>query len=112
MTESNKQKHKRWRIQFRNQCLERDGHQCKMCGDFDSKLDVHHITDRKDMPNGGYASTNGITLCDKANGCHAKAEVWNQTHGVKWHPGFHPKDLYAKIGSDYEQAVIDSNNLR
>jgi len=50
------------REHFRNEVLERDGNKCKFCPRTDS-LDAHHITDRHDMPNGGYVKENGITLC-------------------------------------------------
>ena len=47
------------REDFRNSVFERDGHKCKICGSND-KLDAHHITDRNEMPNGGYVKENGI----------------------------------------------------
>lgn len=58
-----KQLHKRLRQEFNEICLERDGHMCKFCHET-KNLDVHHIIDRHDMPNGGYASANGITVCE------------------------------------------------
>lgn len=67
-------------------------------------LDAHHITDRNDMPNGGYVAENGISLCDA--GCHVLAEVYHQTGTA--HPGFAPADLYAQIGSSYEEACQSS----
>lgn len=70
-------------------------------------LDAHHITDRNDLPNGGYVEENGITLCD--DGCHLLAEVYHQT-GTP-HPGFSPKDLYARIGKSYEEAYQASLKL-
>lgn len=48
-----------------------------MCGRSDVKLDVHHITNRKMMPNGGYVKENGITLCDCYDVCHFRAEQFN-----------------------------------
>jgi hypothetical protein len=63
-------------------------------------LDAHHITDRNDMPNGGYVLANGITLCD--DGCHFRAEIYHQT-GTP-HPGYSPAELYARVGSCYEEA--------
>lgn len=70
-------------------------------------LDAHHITDRNDMPNGGYVVENGISLCD--DGCHVLAEAYHQT-GTS-HPDFSPADLYAKIGSSYEEAYRASLKL-
>jgi 5-methylcytosine-specific restriction endonuclease McrA len=63
-------------------------------------LDAHHITDRNEMPNGGYVKENGISLCD--DGCHLLAEVYHKTGTA--HPGFSPEDLYARIGTSFEEA--------
>ena len=63
-------------------------------------LDAHHITNRADMPHGGYVKENGISLCDR--GCHLLAEVYHQT-GTP-HPGFTPADLYRKIGVSFDEA--------
>lgn len=67
----------------------------------DEVLDVHHITPREDMPNGGYVKENGITLCKSS--CHMKAEEYLQ--GVTLHEGFSPEELYKKIDSTYEKAL-------
>ena len=80
-----------------------DGHKAFHTGISDERLallDAHHITDRNDMPNGGYVEENGISLC--CDGCHILAEVYHQTGTA--HPGFSPADLYAKISSSYEDA--------
>ena len=103
---SKKQDHKRWRKQFNEDCLERDGHKCVFC-DVTEDLDVHHITDRHEMSNGGYVMSNGITLCPEH---HLKSERWN-----KWYVDliiYSPGELYMKIGSSYEQAYEDSLNLK
>jgi hypothetical protein len=63
------------------------------------------------MPNGGYVLSNGITLCDKENGCHWKAEEYNRTNGKNWVDGLHPLDLYTLIGSNLGKAKSDSLNL-
>lgn len=84
---------KQIRRAFRNAVFKRDGYRCAMCGKpgkdrqgadahltFHSKisgaslllLDAHHITERNDMPDGGYFEENGISLCD--GGCHLFAE--------------------------------------
>ena len=68
--------------------------------DPETELDVHHITDRNEMPNGGYVKENGISLCSE---CHLKAEEFHQT-GIS-HPGYSPEDLYQKIGSTKELAI-------
>ncbi len=64
------------------------------------------------MENDGYAPSNGITLCSDGNNCHLKAEQYHISEGVNWEPGFHPDDLYAKIGSSYEQAANDCHKLK
>ena len=92
---------------FREGVFERDSRKCRMCG-AKGDLDAHHITDRHEMPNGGYVLSNGISLCSD---CHWKAEHYHITHGKYNPPGFHPDDLYKKIGSSYEQALEDSKNL-
>lgn len=86
---------------FRQSVFQRDGYRCVVCGtkgqDRQEKdeglpdLDAHHITDRHEMPNGGYVKENGATLCGE---CHIKAES-------KEIP---PEDLYEMIGSSYEKA--------
>lgn len=104
---STKQLHKEWRKQFREGVFERDGHKCKICGSI-GILDAHHITDRHDLPNGGYVLSNGISLCEP---CHIKAGEHHITHGKTWPEGFHPNDLYARINSSLEKAYKDSSNL-
>lgn len=103
------QKKKAIRESFRNKTFERDGHKCRVCGaaGHDSDyLDAHHITDRNLMPNGGYVSENGISLCPE---CHVKAEVFHSTGAAL--PGFSPEELYVLIGSSYERAVKASERL-
>lgn len=110
-------KKKEVRAKFQRETFERDGHACIVCGRKGVKLDAHHVTDRNDMPNGGYVKENGATLCaepDPANGhasCHEKAELFHTSHGTAWIPGLHPDELYKKIGSSKEQAVRASERL-
>lgn len=111
MEESNKQKMKRLRQAFREGVFERDGHRCVFCGSTEN-LDAHHITDRHSMPNDGYALSNGITLCDSGEGHHLMAEEFHISGGKNWFPGMHPDDLYKKIGSSKERAVLDSGKLK
>lgn len=100
------------REKFRQDVLDRDGHRCKVCGlpESKGKLDAHHITDRNDMPNGGYVKENGICLCEER--CHLMAEEFHLSGGTKWMPGFHPDDLYKLIGSSYQKAVAASERLK
>ena len=104
--ETKKQQLKRWREAFRNDCLERDKGKCIFCGD--PAIDAHHIIDRSKMPNGGYVIHNGASAC---GACHVKAELFHDSDGMAWIPGFHPNDIYAKIGSSYEEAVEASERL-
>jgi predicted restriction endonuclease len=99
------------RDKFRSDVFSRDGHRCLVCGST-GKLDAHHVTDRSDMPNGGYVSENGITLCGQTSAvvnrklsCHEKAELWHASGKTKFSDGFRPEDLYKLIGSSYEKAV-------
>lgn len=103
------------RVQFRNDCFKRDNYQCRMCGykpdskaflDWPLPLDTHHIVDRSLMPSGGYVTANGISLC---HDCHLWAEEYHAL-GVPL-PGYSPSDLYAKIESNYEWAVLLSDAL-
>lgn len=115
------------RLHFRKSSLERDLYKCRKCGvkGKDSQggdewmkvhkgikdavpLDVHHITDRSEMPNGGYVKENGISLC---NECHVKAEEFHITDGQKVSEGFHPDDLYKLINSSRKKAVEASQRL-
>ena len=107
---------KQIRNSFRNEVFKRDKYKCVICkksgkcrqtGEFQNEpvcfLDAHHITNRDDMPNGGYHKSNGITLCDD---CHIEAERFlsNQSTNVK----FSPETLYKKIGSSYKLSYKSS----
>ncbi len=112
------------RSAFRKAVLKRDGFRCVCCkvpgrcrqtGEYEGKanpatvtevLDAHHITDRSQMPNGGYVAENGASLC---SACHEKAEEFHST-GVAV-SGFAPEDLYQMIGSSHEKAIIASEML-
>lgn len=80
------------REKFRNAVFTRDNFKCVFCDD--RSIDAHHITDRNEMPNGGYVVENGISLCAKH---HKMAEKFHETNGAEWIEGFHPDDLYKKI---------------
>ena len=104
---------KQVRAAFRSAVFGRDKYKCVMCGlkanakDTEALLDAHHIDSRGEMPNGGYAKENGVTLCkDK---CHLMAEEFLQ--GTTLHEGFSPEELYQKIGSNYNKAVRASEKL-
>ena len=71
------------RINFREQVFTRDGWKCKFCDIVDG-LDAHHITDRTEMPNGGYVPENGITLCAEH---HMQAERFHSSGGSEWEDG-------------------------
>ena len=102
---------KELRNTFREGVFQRDKYQCKICGKPESPechLDAHHITDRHDMPNDGYALSNGITLCPQH---HLDAEEFHQSNQTKWVRGFRPEDLYTLIGSSYQIAHHDCLGL-
>ena len=96
------------RKKFREAVFKRDGFCCKFC-DQKEGLDAHNITDRNDMPGGGYVPENGITLCDGDEGCHMKAEKFHISGGEEWVKYMHPDDLYKIIGSSKELAIEKSN---
>lgn len=93
-------KKKAIRASFRAGVFGRDEYKCKICGwnEFPDILDAHHITNRDDMPNGGYTPENGITLCPSH---HYDAET-----GV-----ISVEKLYQLIGSSYEKALRASERL-
>ena len=91
---------KQIRERFRMAVFERDGHKCRKCG-AKGKLDAHHITDRNEMPNGGYVVENGISLCET---CHAMAELWHASEHREFVAGYHPDDLYRLIGLSHDRA--------
>lgn len=101
-----KQLHKKWRKEFNEACLKRDNNKCVFCNIKD-ELDVHHITDRHELPNGGYVITNGITLCQEhhllCEEFHMKGFCENK---------YHPDSLYKIINSSYEKAFYDSEKLK
>lgn len=104
---SMKQLHKKWRKAFNEACLERDKYKCVFC-ETTTNLDVHHIVDRHDpsISNGGYTLSNGITLCQEH---HLLCE---ELHAIgKCEPEYHPDNLFKIIGSSYDKAIKDSNNL-
>jgi predicted restriction endonuclease len=105
---SDKQLHKKWRKEFREGVFERDLYTCQVCGHTDN-LDAHHITDRHEMPNGGYTLSNGISLCPE---CHLKAEQFHISNKIMFEAGFHPDDLYNLIDSSYVIAYNDSLKLK
>lgn len=95
------------RSKFRESVFQRDGHHCVFC-EVRDQLDAHHITDRNEMPNGGYVKENGITLCPEH---HMQAEQFHISGGATWVPNMHPTDLYKRIGSSYDLAFERSKRL-
>lgn len=102
-----KNQHKEWRKRFVKSVFERDKNKCKICG-ITQNLDAHHITDRHEIPNGGYVTENGITLCEKH---HWDAEQYHISGNKNGIVGMMPSDLYKMINSSYELAVKKSNEL-
>ena len=96
------------RAKFRDSVFKRDGYKCRFCN-ITENLDAHHITDRNEMPNGGYVKENGISLCHEH---HMMAEAYHMSNGNSWEQGFHPNDLYKVIGSNKELAEEKSNKLK
>ena len=101
------------RQKFRNDVFKRDKYTCQICGKKNTTdpnfFDAHHITDRSEMPNGGYVKENGITVCE--NLCHMKCEKYHISGGLEWEDGLHPDDLYQKIRSSKELAIEKSKLL-
>ena len=100
-------KKKEIRENFRTSVFKRDNNKCRMCNK-SVELDAHHITDRNEIPNGGYVKENGISLCEE---CHIKAEVWHNSNKQEFIEGYHPDELYKKISSSYELAYKKSIEL-
>jgi 5-methylcytosine-specific restriction endonuclease McrA len=98
---------KKTRQDFREAVFARDGRRCRVCG-ATGDLDAHHITDRRDMPNGGYVAANGISLCAT---CHALAETWHASAQQHFEVGYHPDDLYKLIESSWQDAWEASEKL-
>lgn len=88
---------KQIREKFRIAVFTRDGYRCVECGG--EAKDAHHITNRNDMPYGGYVKENGVSLC---HSCHLDAELGRLS----------AEYLYAKIGSSHERAVLCSSNTQ
>jgi 5-methylcytosine-specific restriction endonuclease McrA len=129
-----KSRKKEIRARFRQEVFERDNWTCQVCGDGSyhhiDHFDAHHITDRSEMPNGGYVKENGITVCKRPKwisfvegedglpdieidneSCHMKCEKYHLSGGKEWYDGLHPDDLYKKIGSSKEKAIRESLKL-
>ena len=114
------------RSEFREAVFRRDQYACQVCGrqwrpeDSDpvlQRVNAHHITDRSEMPNGGYVPENGITVCDVASfadssqSCHMRVEQWHVSGGTSVEEGLDPASLYRIIGSSHEEAVESSWRL-
>lgn len=129
-------KKKEIRKTFKDEVFKRDNYTCKVCGNgpykelADRFFDAHHITDRSEMPNGGYVKENGITVCKEPKGliskdgidgitdfeiqsssCHMKCEIFHISSGTEWDKGLHPDDLYIKINSSKSLAIEKSELL-
>lgn len=112
---------------FRDAVFARDRFTCVVCGrkwtpadanpDL-KRVNAHHITDRSEMPNGGYVAENGVTVCDvgafvgrEHESCHMRCEKFHISEGREWEPGLHPDDLYQRIGSSLEKAWDASERI-
>lgn len=106
------QQKKQVRQKFRAAVFAREAVACRGCGfasapdRAEDELDAHHITDRNEMPNGGYVAENGVSLCAD---CHARAEAFHRGESVP--PGFLPAELYRLIGSSEDAARAASERL-
>jgi hypothetical protein len=109
--ESKKQKMKRLRSLFNEECKKRDKNRCAVCGK-ESPLSVHHISPRHNMPQDGYSKSNGITLCDGENSCHWKAEDFINNGSNEYNSGYEIDSLYRKINSSKNQAIKESEELK
>lgn len=96
---------KKLRSAFRENVFARDDHTCVMC--MQPAVDAHHVTGRDDMPNGGYAIENSVSLCAS---CHVQAELY--LNGKSGDPMYMPDELYRRIGSSYEIALAACDLLR
>lgn len=85
---------------FRTESLKRDKNSCIICKAKNVELDVHHITNRNDIPNGGYVKENGASLCED---CHIQAEDYLNGN-LKVDKKYHPDNLYLLINSNKELA--------
>lgn len=99
-----KEHKKKIRENFRNVVFKRDHFKCVFC-DCTLDLDAHHITDRHEMPNGGYVLSNGITLCPTH---HLLAEGYH-INGYTTTQEFSPNELYKKIHSSHELAIQEAS---
>lgn len=105
------EKKKLIRAAFRSAVFSRDQHKCRVCGAAPPEvvLDAHHVTDRNDLPNGGYVVENGISVCGP---CHEKAEDYHRgLPPESLDPKFSAEELYRLIGSSYEKALKASQKL-
>lgn len=105
---------KQVRGDFKTAVFKRDKYICRVCGqvygtEHQELLDAHHITDRSEMPNGGYVKENGISVCKDE--CHMRCEKFHISDGEEWEEGLHPDDLYKIINSSKELAIQKSNEL-
>jgi|ERR1035437_4606537 hypothetical protein len=104
------------RFLFKQKVFKRDDYSCAYCNkhygidNANEFLDAHHITNREEMPNGGYVVENGISLCKLD--CHIKAEKFHITNHMEWEEGLHPDELYSRIKSSKELAYHKSIELK
>lgn len=75
---------------------------------FDTKKQEGYVIRLASEFNFNDVLANGITVCHDH---HLICEKYHITNGNEWICGFHPNDLYKKIGSSLEIAIeIDKKN--
>ena len=119
------------RDEFRNAVFKRDGYSCVICGAMlgdpqvadTTKLDAHHIIERRLWTDGGYYLDNGATLCSfnslqgRPGGCHIKAETTElSVEDIRIAAGIEkivlPEDMYHDHVYDKWGNVILDNGKR
>lgn len=119
------------RDDFRNSVFKRDGHRCVICGAMAgdpqvadiTRLDAHHIIERRLWTDGGYYLDNGATLCSfnslsgGPGGCHVKAETTELSVeeiriAAKIEKIVLPEDMYSDHVYDKWGNVVLSNGKR
>lgn len=113
---------KEQRDKLREAACRRAGWRCEVCGIYADTLDPHHITPRELLPNQGMVLSNIIALCSD---CHEIAEdviaissdeddIWataSTGHDPERMARYSASNLYKLIGSSYDKALKDSEQL-
>lgn len=89
-------KYKEWR----RLVLERDNHNCVMCGEQNKRLVVHHIKSFMDNPDLRFDIDNGRTLCDK---CHYSTPDYGWK---KYHAANKGSDKYKQVNTQKKAVLV------